>query len=156
MKAFLLKLTACLALVGLTASCCNCRSFQKKTRQPLVGTEWQLIQLGGSSVTPNEEQFTITLGEDNRISGVGACNRLMGEYTLGEKNALTFGALASTRMACPGMDQESAFMQMFDSVVRYDMDGPMLLLLDAKDNLLAVFQAKPAVAKEAAPANDAE
>lgn len=147
MKTILMKLTAGLLLVTLAAACCNCRSFQKKTRQPLVGTEWQLIQLGGNSVTPADGQYTITLGDDNRLAGVGSCNRLMGDYTLGEKQALSFGAVASTRMACPDMQGETAFMQLFESVARYDMDGPMLLLLDAQDNLLAVFQAKPATAE---------
>lgn len=136
-----LKIAAGVILLAAAAACCNCRSFQKKNRQPLVGTEWQLVQLGGQAVAPEEGKYTITLGEDNRIAGVGACNRLMGQYTLGEKNALQFGTLASTRMACPGMDTEAAFMQMFDSVTRYDMDGPMLLLLDG-DDLKAVFQAK--------------
>ncbi len=144
MKSILLKLSTALLVVLLAAACCHCRSFQKKTRQPLVGTEWQLIQLGGQSITPTDGQFTLTFDAENHLTGIGSCNRLMGDYTLGEKNALTFGAVASTRMACPDMEREMAFMQLFEQVTRYDMDGPMLLLLDAKDNLLAVFQAKPA------------
>lgn len=149
-----LKIAAGIALLAAAFSCCNCRSFQKKNRRPLVGTEWQLVQLGGRSITPEEGKYTVVLSDDERISGVGACNRLMGGYTLGGKNALRFGALASTRMACPGMETEAEFMQMFDSVVRYDMDGPMLLLLGADDDLLAVFQAKPAAGSETEAARE--
>lgn len=139
----ILKIAAGVILLAVAASCCNCRSYQKKNRRPLVGTEWQLVQLGDESIVPEQGKYTFLLSDDGRISGVGACNRLMGSYTLGEKNALRFGALASTRMACPGMETETRFMQMFDSVVRYDMDGPMLLLLDEDDRLQAVFQAIP-------------
>lgn len=47
-----LKIAAGIALLAVAVSCCNCRSFQKKNRRPLVGTEWQLVQLGGRSIPP--------------------------------------------------------------------------------------------------------
>lgn len=152
MKRILTYFAACAALAAVAASCCHCRSFQTKNRRPLVGTEWQLVQLGGESVHPEEGQFAFALGDDERITGMGSCNRLMGSYELGEKNALRFGPMASTRMACPDMAREAAYMRMFDSVARYDMDGAMLLLLDADDHLLAVFQALPAVGEVTPPA----
>ena len=52
------------------------------------------------------------------------------------------GPIASTMMACPGMDEEDAFTKMLESVTHYDMDGPMLLLL-RDGELRAVFQARP-------------
>lgn len=143
-KRILTFAAACAAVAALAVSCCHCRSFQTRNRRPLVGTEWQLVQLGGESVRPEEGSFRFVLDAEGRVTGKGSCNRLTGTYTLGEKNALGFGAMASTRMACPDMTRETAYMQMFESVVRYDMDGAMLLLLDAGDSLLAVFQALPA------------
>lgn len=139
----LAKIAAVAALAALLTGCCACRSYQKKTRRPLVGTEWQLIQLDGRTVTPEADKFLLTLNPaEGRISGVGACNRLMGTYKEGEKGALTFGPIASTRMACPGLDQEQKFMQAIQSTTHYDMDGPMLLLF-TNGELHAVFQAKP-------------
>ncbi len=139
----LIKIAIVAVAAALMAGCCNCRSYQKKTRRPLVGTEWQLIQLGGKAVKPEEGKFTITLlAENNRLAGVGACNRLMGTYKTDEKRSLKFGPLASTMMACPGMEQEDAFTKALESVTHYDMDGPMLLLL-SDGELRAVFQAKP-------------
>lgn len=139
----LLKIAIVAVAAALMAGCCNCRSFQKKTRRPLVGTEWQLIQLGGKAIKPEEGKFTITLlAENNRMAGVGACNRLMGTYKTDEKRRLKIGPLASTMMACPGMEQEDAFTKALESVTHYDMDGPMLLLL-SDGELRAVFQAKP-------------
>lgn len=139
----LLKIAAVAALAALVAGCCNCRSYQKKTRQPLVGTEWQLVQLDGKPVKPEEGKFTLTLlAEGNRFAGVGACNRLMGKYEATEKGALKIGPVASTMMACPGMEQEDAYTKMLEAITHYDMDGPMLLLL-SDGELKAVFQAKP-------------
>ena len=135
---------AVVAVAGtLIAGCCNCRSYQKKTRRPLAGTEWQLIQLGGKAVKPEEGKFTVTLlAEGNRLTGVGACNRLTGAYKTDGKRTLKIGPLAATMMACPGMDEEGAFTKMLESVTHYDMDGPMLLLL-SDGELRAVFQARP-------------
>ena len=64
----LLKIAIVAVAAAFMAGCCNCRSYQKKTRRPLAGTEWQLIQLGGKAVKPEEGKFTVTLlAEGNRL-----------------------------------------------------------------------------------------
>ena len=134
----LLRIAVIAAIAALAAGCCKCRSYQKKNRRPLVGTEWQLVQLNGRAVKPQEGKFNLTfLAEENRFAGVGACNRLMGKYETTDKGALRIGPIASTMMACPGMEQEA-----LEATTHYDMDGPMLLLL-SDGELKAVFQAKP-------------
>lgn len=139
----LAKFALVAALAALMASCCPCRSYQKKTRRPLVGTEWQLIQLGGKSISPQEGRYNLTLlSEESRVTGIGACNRLMGTFKEGEKRALKIGPLGSTRMACPGMDMEQEYFQALEATTHYDMDGPTLLLL-SNGELKAVFQVKP-------------
>ncbi|HJA96604.1 MAG TPA: META domain-containing protein [Candidatus Alistipes faecavium] len=137
----LFRIAALAATVALTAGCCNCRSYQKKTRRPLEGTEWQLIQLDGRSVKAAPETFVLKL-ENGSVSGAGACNRLMGSYTTGERRALKIGPLATTKMACPNLDQEQQFLRAIEATTHYDMDGPMLLLL-SNGELHAVFQALP-------------
>ena len=127
----LLKIAIVAVAAAFMAGCCNCRSYQKK------------IQLGGKAVKPEEGKFTVTLlAEGNRLTGVGACNRLTGAYKTDGKRTLKIGPLAATMMACPGMDEEDAFTKMLESVTHYDMDGPMLLLL-SDGELRAVFQARP-------------
>lgn len=139
----LFRIAALAATVALTAGCCNCRSYQKKTQRPLVGTEWQLVQLEGRNVKADPDTFTIRLeAEGNHLSGIGACNRLTGSYTTGERRALKIGPLATTKMACPDLDQEQQFLRAVESTTHYDMDGPMLLLL-SNGELRAVFQARP-------------
>ena len=145
---FLLRIAVVAGLAALMAGCCHCRSYQKKTRRPLVGTEWQLIQLGGETIQPQEGSFTITLSaEKGQISGVGACNRLSGTYKSDEKRSLKIGPLAATRMACPDLKREQAFIEALESATHYDMDGPMLLIL-SNGELRAVFQALPAPEKK--------
>ena len=140
---FIYRIAVVAGLAALTAGCCNCRSYQKKTRRPLVGTEWQLVQLGGETIRPEEGRFTITLSAENgQLSGVGACNRLSGTYRSDEKRSLRIGPLAATRMACPDLKREQAFIEALESATHYDMDGPMLLIL-SDGELRAVFQAKP-------------
>ena len=144
----LLRMAVVTVLSILMVGCCHCRSYQKKTRRPLVGTEWQLIQLGGETIQPQEGSFTVTLSADNgQITGVGACNRLSGPYKSDEKRSLKIGPLASTRMACPDLKREQAFIQALESATHYDMDGPMLLIL-SNGELRAVFQAIPAPAAQ--------
>ena len=130
----LLKIAIVAVAAAFMAGCCNCRSYQKKPRRPLAGTEWQLIQLGGKAVKPEEGKFTVTLLAEG--------NRLTGAYKTDGKRTLKIGPLAATMMACPGMDEEEAFTKMLESVTHYDMDGPMLLLL-SDGELRAVFQARP-------------
>lgn len=118
--------------------------LSEKTRRPLEGTEWQLIQLGGKSVRPEEGTFSLQFdAEKQTVSGTGACNRLSGNYTTGERRALSIGPLASTRMTCPDMDRERDYAEALEATTHYDMDGPMLLLL-SNGELRAVFQAQPA------------
>lgn len=64
----------------LVASCCPCRKHRKGDSKPFVGTEWQLVQLNGRAVPVEGDLFTVVFGEDGRLSGLGACNRLMGSY----------------------------------------------------------------------------
>ena len=114
---------------------------EKNPDAAILTTPWD--ELDGKTIQPEEGKFTVTLlADDNRITGVGACNRLMGKYETTEKGALKIGPLASTMMACPGMEQENAFAKALESTTHYDMDGPMLLLL-SDGELKAVFQAKP-------------
>ncbi|WP_290541307.1 META domain-containing protein [Alistipes sp.] len=138
-----LKIAIVAVVAAFMAGCCNCRSYQKKTRRPLAETEWQLIQLGGKTIKPQEGKFTVTLlAEGNRVTGTGACNNLTGSYKTDGKRTLKIESLGSTKMACPDGETEDAFIQMLESVTHYDMDGPMLLLL-SDGKLRAVFQAKP-------------
>ncbi len=140
----IIKLAVIASVAVLMASCCACRRTPRKTQAPLADTEWQLIQLNGLAVKPEEGKFTLRLLSDgNRVTGVGVCNRLTGTFTTSEMRDLRFEVPAMTRMACvTGMQQEADFVRMLGGITDYAMDGKMLLLFSNGD-VRAIFQAQP-------------
>jgi len=73
------------------------------------------------------------------VAGRTNCNRFFGKYELkGQK--LSFGNLGMTRMACPDMQYEDAFVKMLDEVDSYAIEGSELKFYDDK-KLLAEFRA---------------
>lgn len=123
---------------ALATGCCACR--KGKNNLPLVGTEWHLVKMMERELNISPEQFVFTFSKDGAFGGVGACNRMMGDYTVTEKGAMTFGPVAATRRMCPDAELETRFTQVLESVTHYEVDGDMLLLL-SKSELRAVLQA---------------
>ncbi len=137
LRKFLLAAVAAL----LVAACCPCRSYQKRTRRPLEGTAWQLIQLNGRTIQPEAGRYVVVFSQSDRsIAAEGACNKFSGSYTTDDKHSLRIGSLRSTRMTCPDQATEQTFAAALETATHYDMDGPMLLLL-SDGELRAVFQA---------------
>jgi putative lipoprotein len=112
--------------------------------EPLRETYWKLIALDGKPVAASEHQREANLifhTDNNRISGSGGCNRLMGGYLV-EGSSLHFQGVASTRMACPsGMDTEQAFLKALDKVESWKIACDELSLLGSGDAVLARFKA---------------
>ncbi len=135
------KLLLAATIAAFVAACCPCRSYQKRTRRPLEGTAWQLIQLNGRTVQPESGHYVVVFSQSDRsVAAEGACNKLSGSYTTDDKHSLHIGPLRSTRMTCPDLATEQAFAAALETATHYDMDGPMLLLL-SDGELRAVFQA---------------
>ncbi len=129
-------------IAALLIGCCSCRSGKGNAETPLIGTTWQLVQLDEKSVTPTAEQYTLTLlPDEGQFAASGDCNRLTGRYVEGERRALNFSSIGSTRMLCRNAADEARYVEMLSKVTRYDLDGKMLLLF-SNDTLLAVLQAK--------------
>ena len=121
-------LLATLIGAAILGGCCTACKQRVKNARPLEGTEWHLVQIGGRDVAYEADTFNITL-EGGRLSGVGACNRLMGDYMLAPKSGLSFDNLASTRMMCPNMEDETAFCLILDGTTHYDIDYDTLMLM---------------------------
>jgi heat shock protein HslJ len=109
----------------------------------LEGTDWILVELGDKPAVPGATGTPPTLRFDaagGRLSGSGGCNRITGTYRV-DGDRLTFGPIASTRMACPeAMDQEQAFLKALAGVTSYRSSGGTLDLLDGS-NVLARLRA---------------
>ena len=102
--------------------------------ESLNDTTWSIVminQLPVLEVIPAEVRFAV-----GKVTGTAGCNRFNGDYSA-NVNALTLGAISSTRMMCPEkhMAQEAGFMALFGGklAIRYSVDGS-LLLSDEKGN----------------------
>ena len=117
---------------------------QKVGSTPLFGTTWRLTELNGKppaqATGKNFAQLVLDESQ-NRYSGSSGCNRLTGTIEL-KGDSLSFGAGASTMMACPEplMTQEQSFTKMLQSVTGYRISGSTLELL-AGDKTVAKFKA---------------
>ena len=109
----------------------------------LEGTEWRLADIGGQPAPAGADStrhpgFTL-IAEGRKVQGSAGCNRMNGTYQLdGQK--LKFGPLATTRMACPDMQTETAFLKALQATTRYEISGSSLMLFGA-DTAVARLEA---------------
>lgn len=135
-KIFLILIVAVLAV-----GCCSSCRWRYKNAKPLEGTTWHLAKVGGESLTLPYESFNIILNE-NSLGGRGACNSLLGQYATGEKFALRFSHLGSTKMLCPNNEAlEMQLIKILSQTTHYDIDFDMLMLMK-EGEVLAVFKAQ--------------
>ena len=111
----------------------------------LVNTLWRLTRLGDQPVIPVDNQRAASLvlrSEGNKLTGSDGCNRLMGGYQI-DGESLSFGKVASTRMACPppAMETARAFTRALEQTKAYTITGEHLELLGADGMRLARFEA---------------
>jgi heat shock protein HslJ len=94
----------------------------------LVGTEWDLEDLGGAGVLENVEA-TLTFPEAGKAAGDGSCNRFFGAVEI-SGDSIHFGPLASTRMACPDAvaNQEARYLKALEGAERFTREGPHLMI----------------------------
>ena len=106
----------------------------KMQRLDELPEEWK------KAVTAEDDFFTLEFNAaDTMVAGRTNCNRFFGKYELkGQK--LEFENLGMTRMACPEMQYEDAFVKMLDEVDGYEIKGEELKFYDDK-KLLAEFRA---------------
>ena len=136
------KLFSVLMIAALAVGCCSACRMRVKNAKPLEGTVWHLVKVGGESLTLPVDEFNIILNE-NGLGGRGACNSLLGQYATGDKLALRFSHLGSTKMLCPHNEQlEMTLIKILSQTTHYDIDYDMLMLIN-QGEIIAVFQAQP-------------
>ena len=125
-------------LLAMTA----CGGSQKKAL-PLEGTTWKLAKMEAipaKAIDAEADFFTLEFNAaDTMVAGRTNCNRFFGKYELKGKE-LELKNLGMTRMACPDMQYEDAFVKMLDEVDRFEIKGAELTLFD-DHKALAVFKA---------------
>lgn len=86
----------------------GCGSFLGTYR---LNNLWELERINENNLDkPNEKKPHLEFDlAQNKMYGFGGCNRLNGTVKL-EKDSLKIRKIASTKMACPNMEMESAFL----------------------------------------------
>ncbi|MGG5822218.1 META domain-containing protein [Falsiroseomonas sp. HW251] len=95
-----------------------------------IGPEWVVEDIGGRGIV-DRSRVTIAFAGDGRAAGSDGCNRFAGGYTLAGA-ALSFSALAGTRMACAPalMEQEQRFHAALAAVRGWRIERGFLHLTD--------------------------
>ena len=124
-----------LAVISLLIGCAD---TEHASQTPLVGTTWNLVEMYNEKIQLPGPQVPHLRFETEKVTGNDGCNNFFGGYTLDE-NILTFGMLASTRMACQQIDGfDMEFNKMISMTTRYQISGNKLELFE-NDELLASF-----------------
>jgi heat shock protein HslJ len=112
---------------------------------PLEGTKWTLTtvaQPGTQAVSSTIAGTKVTLSmSGGTASGSGGCNTYSGPYETSGDAGLTFGALASTAMACADdvSSQEQAYYTALGKVASYTIEADHLTLSDGSGQMLLSF-----------------
>lgn len=124
------QLMIALALFGMVGfSSCNCCKKATKAQRVDVKTlngVWNVVELNGKAIQTSENGpfFELNFAE-NRLHGKGGCNRTNGNFVLSADNAsaISFPAVMTTRMACPDMATESAYLKALNEVTAVKAAG---------------------------------
>lgn len=100
---------------------------------------WALTAMDGVEIAPSDFPNGVpTLDlqlKQGKVFGQAGCNRMNGTITAGD-GSLTFGPLASTKMACPAMQFESKYLAALSgNTLNYELDG-LKLHLQGKEHRL--------------------
>lgn len=118
-----------IALILATAMAVTAASAADRLSS-LAGSEWGFEQGRDTYI-----QFA-----ENNVSGFSGCNRFRGSYTYAD-GKLSFGPLASTRMACPPeqMETERKVLQLLEATKAAEATHKTLILQDATGATLATL-----------------
>ena len=110
----------------------------------LTQTQWVLVEVQGQLVkpsgTPQDASLQFTEAE-HKVTGSTGCNRMFGTYELPALGKIKFKNIGSTRMACPDMSTESAFVKALEQTSAYTISGNELQLKNDQ-TLVARLQGK--------------
>ncbi len=111
----------------------------------LTNTYWRIVRLAGEKVGPVEghREPHLLLSKESRFRATVGCNQMVGGYHL-DGRVLTFGAAASTMMACPPpLDElEMRLAETLEKTARWRINAQFLELEDSDGKAIALFQSE--------------
>ena len=114
--------------------------------EELADTAWRPTHLGEMRL-PDDTSMFLQFNSDGSLSGFAGCNQFFGDYEV-EAGALSFGAIGSTRKACPEPlnSYELSFLESLQMVNTATRSDTRLALRDTNEKLLSRYIAAPLTA----------
>ena len=143
-----MKRTTCLLML-IMCGILSCTS-QKNVGNGVTNTdlsitdkEWIVVAFANEKIEQlTAEQFPTMKLSEGRITGYSSCNRMQGTYSM-EKNKITFGAIAVTKMFCfDTKDIEEKYLKMLPEVKSWKCEDDKLYFLDENKQVIITFEAK--------------
>lgn len=112
----------------------------KEDNSALLSGKWEVSYIH-DAVQPVDVLFstqkpTIVFDtQENTLSGNAGCNNYSSTFTLNNQH-LKFGAIASTKMACPSLEGESIFIKAIQNVSSFTIKEGTLSLFSADTEVL--------------------
>lgn len=103
---------------------------------PVVEQRWNLLLVGTDERLSMPETPFFRIGRDGKVSGSDGCNQFTGKVSLGESQRIEFSELASTRMACPNMEDAKRVTDMLGTAYRYLIDHDRLVFFGPDSRVL--------------------
>lgn len=95
---------------------------------------YHLTELAGAQVPFNA---TLAFPEEGRVTGRGPCNGFTGNQSA-PYPWIAIGPLAVTRMACPSLAQEAAFLAALQEATLVEVQGTAMILSTDADVLMVL------------------
>lgn len=132
------KVIVSICIASAALAMFSCRTAEKATSLSSINGEWNIIEVNGSKITPDESNslpfiaFDTTTG---RLSGNSGCNRMMGSFDINAKpGSIDFKSIGSTRMMCPDMTTENNVLNALAQVKGYKKAGKSKVFLCNSSN----------------------
>ena len=119
-------------------------AYGTTTPDPSLHDIWGLEAMQGKAAiaynfTKGERPILEIDTKAHRFLVSSGCNSITGRVLFG-KDALRFTDVASTRMACPGLEAETAFVTTLQKAVSYTVKDQKLYLFGVDGEILLVFR----------------
>jgi len=139
----LINLARAVLVICISSAVVGCASANPETTidvANLKGTEWVITKFPGVKIDTDRRQ-TLRVSEDAQVSGFSGCNSYTASPVLGD-GSISFAEIAVTKRWCrnSAVKFESAYLEMLQKAVGWEVTGNALHLLDQNGNSLARFR----------------
>ncbi|MDN6179394.1 MAG: META domain-containing protein [Halomonas subglaciescola] len=106
----------------------------------VIDQRFNLLLLGTHERIKLPEAAHFRIAPDGSVSGSDGCNRFTGKVSLGDKERIDFDELATTRKACPALDDAKRVTDMLENAYRYLIDHDRLVFFGPDSRVIGGWQ----------------